>query len=181
MARINRATLVVHGVGHQRVLGKLGGDPPIPLWAVPVVMMGPDPAQQRLVCRLPRFSFLSGAPLIKAGALDLKHLAHPLHLMGATVVLNELEADHQVVSAAKYFVAFCRVVRSSVSRSTSVRITRLSVRRASTSTRQAGQQSPAPERLLQGPMSAASRLLYGPGAQFFSVARLIPRSAAAPA
>src|SRR5699024_7007297 len=52
-----------------------------------------------------------------------------------SVVVNELETDHQVVSAAKYFVAFRRIARSSSSRSTSDRRDRLSARNESFSTR----------------------------------------------
>ena len=55
----------------------------------------------------------AGEPLVVAGPVHVQDLAEPLHLVGAPVVVNELEAaDHQFVSPAKYLAALRRMSRS---------------------------------------------------------------------
>ena len=58
-------------------------------------------------------------PRIVRQSGDLDALAQPLHLEGVSVVGDELEAAHQIVFPAKYFVADRRISRSVVSLSLS--------------------------------------------------------------
>jgi hypothetical protein len=51
-------------------------------------------------------------PGVEGGPLDLDEFAQSLHLEGGGVVGDELEATHQFVAPAKYFVARCKISRS---------------------------------------------------------------------
>lgn len=74
---------------------------PVPFLVVPAGM-----SQQRVIALLAVFAGLpSFPPFIVAGTVQHQHRAHPLHSMVVSVLFNELEADHQFVSASKYFVA----------------------------------------------------------------------------
>lgn len=67
------------------------------------------------VRQLPRDAGLdAGQPAVEAGSGALRYPAQSLDAEGAAVVLDELEATHQLVSFAKYFAA-----RRSMSRSIS--------------------------------------------------------------
>jgi hypothetical protein len=52
-------------------------------------------------------------PPVETSAGHLQHQAQPLDAEGATMILDELEATHQLVSPAKYFAALRRISRSS--------------------------------------------------------------------
>ena len=43
----------------------------------------------------------TGEVVVVGGTVDLQNPAFPLHAVGAPVLVNETEADHRVVSAAK--------------------------------------------------------------------------------
>src|SRR4051812_32756800 len=64
---------------------------------------------------------ITRAMRLEAGAGDAENGAQPLHAVTALVVGDELEAVHQRVSPAKYFVAFRRISRSSSSSRTFLR------------------------------------------------------------
>src|SRR5699024_6427635 len=123
---------------------ELARDPPVSVRVVPFLEVVPNPLTQRIIGRLSSSSLLSRiSPFVIARALDTQHSTHPLHLMGVPVVINELEADHQVVSAAKYFVAFRRIARSSASLSFSARSRLARSTRSAFSTRRRASSSSA--------------------------------------
>src|SRR5690606_19427649 len=53
-----------------------------------------------------------GEPPVETGSGHLEDLAQPLHRRGVAVVVDELEAAHQLVSPAKYFADLRRISRS---------------------------------------------------------------------
>ena len=112
---------------HLGVLGEFNSQLPVSVRVVPELKVVSNPLGQDRIGGVADLSGLTSVPpLVIAGALDAQQPTHLLHLMGVTVVVNELEAVLEVVSAAKYFVALRKIVRSSSRRCASARRPRLS-------------------------------------------------------
>ncbi len=100
---------MIHPPGGGDAVVEVGSDPRCPVGAVTTlrgVLQHPDPCRQPGVVRGSRGpSRGCGQPRVERGPGDLDDLTQPLHAVGVLVVLDELEAVHQFVSAAKYFAA----------------------------------------------------------------------------
>jgi hypothetical protein len=161
------------------VVAQLGGDAGAAVGAVPLGVHGLDPFGKRgiglLACGAARSA---GPPFVEAGAGDLQHGTQPLHVPGAVVVLDELAAVHQVISAAKNFVALRRMSRSVASFRFSLRTVSSSARRAaisaSSSSLVASLTRTSFEFVLVIPLSP--RRARSARTQLRNVSRLIPRS-----
>lgn len=129
---------VFHDFGHALVVDgietglgvKSRGDSFRSVAAVKVIKDFGDPSAKNPVVAGPAFTAIGTiAPLIVGSPINVNYLAHPLDRVLGSVVINKLEGDHQSVVIEEYFMASCKISRTSRSLAFSFSDSRMQRRR----------------------------------------------------